>query len=412
LGARKLRQVFQSSGEKFTMYLDDFFSNTWERHQSGVRRDALDSASPPLQILSCKDEGIDHDASVSNTSLATQKGSGVRQSLDDADHNDAWEVSAEDTMSPKFAQTPLNPSISCSANYRENPSTNMDMHVKVQQDAVTPHSNSLTNSLTIVKSQKQIPQFSLRRTVSEGRLDKLSDLYSVGNVRAKTDTSEGLGILGANSAATNTYNGTGVTKPVVMEEIAHLQGWGTDTFQEGNSINARSKSVNECILGQQSRTLADQTSHNTPHEERNFALRVPVMQPTVHAHDQSHIPYAYFPGYTFQPGTFMFSPFSPFVPPLQSGDLNIEKMNGLAHGSPAVTLPIPFASPPVHIQLPRGPVPPLIPYSSGVQNVASIPPFHSQDINGIEQPEKQELPQSWSYANGSPTSSQVLFLYF
>lgn len=49
LGARKMAKVFESPEDDFAKNLDNFFSNTWERHQSGRRPDAPDSMFLPFQ---------------------------------------------------------------------------------------------------------------------------------------------------------------------------------------------------------------------------------------------------------------------------------------------------------------------------------------------------------------------------
>ncbi|KAH6558281.1 hypothetical protein KP509_1Z071100 [Ceratopteris richardii] len=47
LGARQLAKVFDVADEDFPKCLDDFFANTWERHQNGHRPDAANSSFPP-----------------------------------------------------------------------------------------------------------------------------------------------------------------------------------------------------------------------------------------------------------------------------------------------------------------------------------------------------------------------------
>eukprot|EP00250_Pteridium_aquilinum_P020647 c24895_g1_i1 orf=465-4658(-) len=59
LGARKLVKVFDCTDEDFPKYLDEFFSNTWERHQSGHRPDAPASSFPPYQMFVFKAECLD-----------------------------------------------------------------------------------------------------------------------------------------------------------------------------------------------------------------------------------------------------------------------------------------------------------------------------------------------------------------
>ncbi|KAH7444976.1 hypothetical protein KP509_02G100200 [Ceratopteris richardii] len=59
LGARQLAQVFETIDEDFPKCLDDFFSNTWERHQSGHRPDAPESFFPPYEKFVYKSGYLD-----------------------------------------------------------------------------------------------------------------------------------------------------------------------------------------------------------------------------------------------------------------------------------------------------------------------------------------------------------------